>query len=386
MTSEVNFHRSVFLSHQICLFLVWISLGLVLNGCSKSNMMMPMGSASPAFAFVANSGSGNISVFTVSASGALSPVMGSPFSAGAGAEFLAFDSMHKLLFASNQNANTLSVFSVNTGTGMLTPVAGSPFATGAMPHSVVVDSMGQFVFVGNQNDNSVSVFAIQSSGALTPVAGSPFAGINSPFGLALNPAGTVLFVNNVNGSTVSSFQVNRTSGVLTPIPGSTLPTGTTPIGIAADPMGKFLFVGDHMTDSISAFNIDSATGSLTRMGGPPATAPSCSASCHLNPLRLTVDPMDRFLFVTDVGANQVSSFMLSNGTLSPSAAPAATGQHPFGVALDPSSSFLFVANKVDNTISVFSVNASTGALTPISGSPFAAGGAGPTGIVVIPAM
>jgi 6-phosphogluconolactonase (cycloisomerase 2 family) len=95
--------------------------------------------------------------------------------------------------------------------------------------------------------------------------------------------------------------------------------------------------------------------------------------------------MDRFLFVTDVGGNQVSSFVLSNGSLTASAAPASTGQHPFGVALDPSSSFLFVANKVDNTISVFSVNANTGALTAVSGSPFAAGGAGPTGIVLVPA-
>jgi 6-phosphogluconolactonase len=88
---------------------------------------------------------------------------------------MAMDSVHKFLFVSNQNANNLSAFSINTSTGILTPIPGSPFATGAVPHGVAVDPRGKFVVVGNQNDNSVSVFSINSSnGALTPIPGSPF--------------------------------------------------------------------------------------------------------------------------------------------------------------------------------------------------------------------
>jgi len=139
-----------------------------------------------------------------------------------------------------------------------------------------------------------------------------------------------------------------------------------------------------MTDTISAFNIDSTSGALSRIGGPPATAPNCSSSCHLNPLRLAVHPMDQFVYVTNVGANSVSAFNVGNGSLSAIGAPMSTGQHPFGVALDPSGKFLFVVNKVDNNISAFSVNTSTGALMPLSGSPFGAGGSAPAGIAIVP--
>ena len=87
---------------------------------------------------------------------------------------MAFDPTHKLLFVNNQAANTLSAFSVNTGTGMLTAVPGSPFATGARPTAVAVDSAGKFVFVANQAGNSIAVFSIGVNGVLTPVVGSPF--------------------------------------------------------------------------------------------------------------------------------------------------------------------------------------------------------------------
>ena len=80
----------------------------------------------------------------------------------------------------------------------------------------------------------------------------------------------------------------------------------------------------------------------------------------------------------------MSAFNIGNGSLSAIGTPMSTGQHPFGVALDPSGKFLFVANKMDSTISAFSVNTSTGALMPLSGSPFGAGGSAPAGIVIVP--
>jgi hypothetical protein len=42
-----------------------------------------------------------------------------------------------------------------------------------------------------------------------------------------------------------------------------------------------------------------------------------------------------------------------------------------------------VANKVDNTVSAFSVNATTGMVSPLSGSPFSGGLNAPTDILVI---
>ncbi|HWG40693.1 MAG TPA: beta-propeller fold lactonase family protein, partial [Candidatus Acidoferrales bacterium] len=64
-------------------------------------------------------------------------------------------------------------------------------------------------------------------------------------------------------------------------------------------------------------------------------------------------------------------------------ADAPTGQHPFGVALDPTGTFLFVVNKVDNSVSAFSVDATTGMVSSLSGSPFSGSLNAPTDILVI---
>jgi 6-phosphogluconolactonase (cycloisomerase 2 family) len=58
-----------------------------------------------------------------------------------------------------------------------------------------------------------------------------------------------------------------------------------------------------------------------------------------------------------------------------STAPAAgPGSNSIVAILSPNDQFLFVSNQGDGLITVFSVN--TGALTAITGSPFAAGGGG----------
>ena len=369
---------------------------VALAGCGSTtrisgSIMNPQAAAS--LAFVSNSGSGTVSAFMVSSSGGLTPISGSPFTAGAGAEFMAFDPVHNFLFVSNQSEDSLSVFSVNTSTGMLTSVPGSPFATGSRPTGVAVAPMAGLVFVGNQNDSSVSVFSMNTSnGMLTPVAGSPFTGISNPFGLAVNPAGTLLFVTNFRdddtggANAVSAFHIN-TSGNLTAM-GSPFATSnpagvTSPVGLATD--GKQLFVGNHMAESVVSLQI-SGTGALSSASTLPTPGASCSGSCHNNPLRVTVDPMDKFVFATNVAAGTVSTFSINGGSLS-AMSTAATGQHPFGVATDPSGSFLFVVNKVDNTISGFSVNSSSGMLSPLQGSPFSAGFLNaPTDIVVVKKM
>ena len=348
-----------------------------------------MGPAGPAvsFAFVANSGSGNVSALAISSSGGISTVAGSPFAAGAGAEFVVLDSMHKFLFVSNQNAGSLSAFSINTGTGVLTLVPGSPFATGATPHGIAVDSAGKFVFVGNES-GSVSAFSINSvNGALTPVPGSPFPA-TSPFGIAISSSGAFLYVTNTNTggglspSSVSTFKIDATTGALTAV-NSPVTTGTTPIGITADPNGKFLYLGEHMTESVATFSTNPSTGALTRVGSStPAPPASCNVSCHLAPLRVAIHPNDQFMFVSNVGANSVSVFNINNGP-APATSIMATGQHPFGMALDSMGNFLLVANKVDNNISSFAVNATTGGLMPVVGSPFSAGGSAPAGIVIV---
>jgi 6-phosphogluconolactonase (cycloisomerase 2 family) len=206
----------------------------------------------------------------------------------------------------------------------------------------------------------------------------------------VNPSGTFLFVSSFNGgsgsgNTVTTFSINSTTGVLTPANpalATSNPAGiTAPIGMVSD--GNFLFVGNHMAESVVTFSINGSNGALTPTAPLPAPASACGVSCHHNPLRLAVDPMDRFIYWTNVQAGTLSSFNINNGSLM-AVSEVATGQHPFGLAFDPSGTLLYVVNKNDNTISGFSVNASTGNVTPLSGSPFPEGNnTAPTDIVIV---
>ncbi len=336
-----------------------LSAMIIAAGCSgmMGNMLMSTGQTT-AFAFVSNSGSGTVSAFAISSTGAFSAVPGSPFPAGVGAEFMAFDRVHNLLFVSNQSANSLSEFSVNTSTGALTPMAGSPFTTGTRPTAVAVDAAGRFVFVANQASGSIAVFSIAANGALAPVPGSPFPAA-SPFGLSVNPAGTVLYASNFPDSsasdlnTVSAFSI-AANGALTPVSGSPFADANSTagfasvVGLLADPSGKFVFAADHMAESLVSFNVNAASGALSPVSALPSPAPSCSVSCHHNPLRLAVDPADKFIYWTNVQNGTVSSFNINNGNLT-AIAETPVGTHPFGLSLDPSGRFLYVVNKADNT-------------------------------------
>jgi hypothetical protein len=92
----------------------------------------------------------------------------------------------KFAFVVNNISNNVSAYTINSATGALSPVGGSPFPTGSAPIAVAVDPSGKFAYVANNNSNSVSAYTINSTtGALSPVSDSPFATGHIPVGLTI---------------------------------------------------------------------------------------------------------------------------------------------------------------------------------------------------------
>ncbi len=188
---------------------------------------------------------------------------------------------------------------------------------------------------------SISAYAINSTtGALQEVAGSPFAtqgGFPGPSHLTIEPGGKFLYVGL--GGTVSAnhfvaaFSVDSSSGALTPVPGSPFSAGKGSFNVAVDHTGKFLYAVNTFDNNVSGFAIDAATGALTPISGSPFPS-------------------------------------------------GATGGFPFALAMDPSGMFLYTANQGSDNISAFTIDSTTGALTPIPGSPFA-GVTNPFDLVVV---
>jgi 6-phosphogluconolactonase len=102
------------------------------------------------------------------------------------------------------------------------------------------------------------------------------------------------------------------------------------------------------------------------------------------PVWAVVDPTNHFVFVTNIADNSVSAFAFNptTGAVSTvSGSPFATGTAPAAVAVDPSGKFVYVANDGSNNVSGYALN-SNGSLTPVPGSPFAAGSQPQQGIAV----
>jgi DNA-binding beta-propeller fold protein YncE len=77
------------------------------------------------------------------------------------------------------------------------------------------------------------------------------------------------------------------------------------------------------------------------------------------------------------GGLSIFSLNASTGSLTlVTGSPFQVRDDPAGVAVEASGKYAYVPNTADATISAFIVDSSTGALTPVSGSPFPSGGNG----------
>jgi 6-phosphogluconolactonase (cycloisomerase 2 family) len=197
---------------------------------------------------------------------------GSPFAAAAAT--VAVDPSGRFLYAAGFNVNNLSAFTINPLSGSLTPVLGSPFTAGVgmNPFGIVVDPSGQFLYVGNTfGSGTISAFSIDAvTGAPAPVTGSPFATGIDPRSVCVDPSGKFLFAGTFGDGKVSGYAIGA-SGGLTPVSGSPFAVGAGILGVVVDPSAKFLYVADNSPGSVRALSLG-AGGALTQISGSPFAA------------------------------------------------------------------------------------------------------------------
>lgn len=333
-------------------------IGNVLVSCTQTGR----------FAFVANRVSNTVSAYGIDpGSGALVPVGGQPFPAtGTTPTALAVDPNGQFLYVANFGSNNVSAFSINAASGALTTV---DFATpaGTGPNALIVDPTDHYLYVANLTSNTISAYAI-NAGGLTEIAGSPFAVGAEPASLAIDPNGNFLYVTNFSGANITVFAITLATGVLSNISGSPFGTGAGPISVGISPTDSFAFVANNAANTVSAYSLNALTGALTAAPGSPTAVGS-------GPEAIAVDPAGRYVYAANVtAANEVATFSItpSSGALTlVSTSPA--GALPIDLAVDPSGQFVYAVNFNADTISAYVVDAATGALMAVAGSPFAAG-------------
>jgi 6-phosphogluconolactonase len=296
----------------------------------------------------------------------------------------------------------IQIFAVN-GSGEISPT-GSPITLSAatvgvcesgsngtptqesvpvVPVDLATDSSGKYLFVanaatsdgtGNAAPGAVSVFAI-SNGILTEVQGSPF---------------TVPVSCNVPANNLTTLAASPTvfpvpvNGVVNAVCSNTPP-----------PTAEYLYVTDStQLGQVWEFSVDTSTGQLGVPGNYGAVPSFPTGSV---PSGVTVDPCNRFVYVSNQGtSNTISAFSICNGNATQSplcpgvneglpdgdgSLRAITGSpfsnigaanFPGKLVVDAYGNYLYVLNGTNN-ISPYKISPLSGTISPLTPSPIATG-------------
>jgi hypothetical protein len=114
-------------------------------------------------------------------------------------------------------ANTIDGFARHAD-GSLTPLAGSPFSAGgaglgsglASQGAIQVTSDGRYLLAVDAGSNQISVLRVTANGVPVLVGQPVFSGGNKPVSVAVSPFGLVYVANQGNGgSGYSGFRLHR---------------------------------------------------------------------------------------------------------------------------------------------------------------------------------
>jgi hypothetical protein len=256
--------------------------------------------------FVLNQSADAVYVYQIGTGGVLTLAGGSPLVLPFLPENLATDGLGLYLYVTSASTDAsvtpaIAAYSVSSS-GSLTAVSGSPFSgnVGGVPNAygmlqVEGDASGKYL-IGTTStvfgNPYLYVFSITQSGAtagaITPVAGSPFLTASgfSPYAIAVSPntGGDLVYSFSISETgaynPIEGYQLNTSTGALTSIgaPFTSLPTGAWG---QFDQSGALLFVYDSVLTQVAPLEVGSG-GILTAPITPVTTIDGAWAATDPN--------------------------------------------------------------------------------------------------------
>jgi 6-phosphogluconolactonase (cycloisomerase 2 family) len=358
------------------------------------------------FVYLASQGStpGMVSAYSVnlgngllhSNNGALVQT-GKSTAAGTQPTVLLFDPTNTFAYTANFGSNDISLFTIGKDGSLSAAASTTALTNAAHPSGLAMDPGAHFLFVANQGQpassanpvaipGNLSVFAIGSSGALSEVAGSPFTIQETapplpfnpvsplPVAVAVSHQGNFVYVADQANNALVSFSFDSTSGALTPIAQGCpqcfgVVVGTAPSAVLSPPAGDFLYVANSSSNDIFEFAVD-PDGTLS-----PITAKTTTIATGVGPIAMVTDPSAKYLYALANQGSQVLGYTLNQVTGELTAITAAggtvsTGANPVAFSLISDGSrdgnfWLFVSNNGASSVSTYSLEGTTGKLTAL---------------------
>ncbi len=141
----------------------------------------------------------------------------------------------KHAYVANSGSGTVSV--IDTATNTVVFGVGFPIPVGTFPRGVAVTPDGKHAYVANTGSDNVSVIDTATNTVVTTV---PVQSI--PIGVAVTPDGKHAYVTNDNSSSVSVIDTASNTVV------ATVGVGVNPFGVAITPDGKHAYVASGFSN------------------------------------------------------------------------------------------------------------------------------------------
>jgi 6-phosphogluconolactonase len=230
--------------------------------------------------FVANHGTGSVSVLPLLADGSLGTMKSqrtdygsgpTPRQKSAAAHGVAVDPTHHYVAIADFGADRVFVYRFDPATRTLTPAA-TPFEQlppGSGPRRVLFHPDGRFLYLANELTGEICWYRwdshrgqLQRVQELSPYA-SDYSGQKSAAEIAISRDGRYFYLSlRGDQEALITYSIDKTSGALTEIQRIS-PPGKVPWSFAIDPTGHWMLVADQGSNSVAVLAIDSNTGKLS---------------------------------------------------------------------------------------------------------------------------
>ena len=318
--------------------------------------------------------SGILASYSVSTTGALAALSGSPYQlATAAVNSLAVTPSNTFLYAGVAGIGVYGL-SLSSSTGVGTLIDTNALVQDVAPAAVTVDPTGKYLLVAGLANGAAAVgeYVINSDGTLSEATISPVT-ITFPANtdttnlsiqnIAVAPNSSYVFVT-LGQLGVAPLPYNNSGGltantvILTPKLSSNI--ANQDLGVAVNATSSALFIGETNA-GVRVFTIG-ASSSFKEISGSPFAAGG-------QPRSITLDGTGDYLYAADASTNAISGYtVLSSGTLTalPGSPFSSVGSQPFALSLDQSKKFLLSANLGGSpSLQLFSFDATTaGKLDP----------------------
>jgi 6-phosphogluconolactonase len=264
------------------------------------------------------------------------------------------------------NATTETVTGFIVGSGSLTAVSGTPLSLGYVPQALVVTIPDTFLYVAG--GNAIYLYAIGTDGVLSAEGAVTVADVVS---LDVSPDGNWLVGLDAASQVIDIWQINTSSGALTTEPTASYSVTNavvSPMMVRFAPDGDYIFAAlGTGGDAVFTFDTSTGTAASTQLLSTGSTTTSDNA--------LAVNSTSSVLYIARSGTGSgVAAYNIgTSGALTAvSGSPFAAGNGPYSVAINTAGTYVYAANRTDGTVSGFTIGTNS-VLTALASSPYTAG-------------